>query len=97
MLLVFHPRAVDDASRIHEWWRANRKAAPSLFRDELEEILEALAQTPTLGAAALDEELRDVRRALMKRTRYHIYYRVLGDTLEVLAIWHTARGQGPGL
>jgi hypothetical protein len=23
----------------------------------------------------------------MRRTRYHVYYRVIGDALEVLAIW----------
>jgi plasmid stabilization system protein ParE len=33
----------------------------------------------------------------MRRTRYHVYYRVTGETLEVLAIWHRARGEGPTL
>jgi hypothetical protein len=31
----------------------------------------------------------------MRRTRYHVYYRVTDDTLEVLAIWHAVRGEGP--
>ena len=33
----------------------------------------------------------------MRRTRYHVYYRVIGDVFELLAIWHTARGEGPTL
>jgi plasmid stabilization system protein ParE len=96
--VVFHPRAVDDVARVDAWWKANRLAATALFQQELDEVLGALVRTPTLGALApSDDELRDVRRALMKRTRYHLYYRILGDTLEVLAIWHSARGDGPEL
>jgi plasmid stabilization system protein ParE len=33
----------------------------------------------------------------MRRTRYQVYYRVMGDELEVLAIWHALRGQQPKL
>jgi len=36
-------------------------------------------------------------RVLLRRTKYHVDYRVRGDVLEVLAVWHGARGVGPGL
>jgi plasmid stabilization system protein ParE len=54
---------------------------------------------PTLGSLApASEELSGVRRAFMRRTRYHVYYRLRGDDLiEILAVWHTSRGEGPGL
>jgi hypothetical protein len=40
-----------------------------------------------------------MRRILMPRTRYHVYYVVAEDERLVLvhAVWHTARGQGPKL
>jgi hypothetical protein len=57
----------------------------------------AVATSPMLGTISPDDEFRDVRRVLMRRTRYYLYYRATADVLEVLAIWHTARGEGPGL
>jgi plasmid stabilization system protein ParE len=96
--VVFHPRAVEDAMRIDAWWTANRLAAPDLFQRELEATVSSAAVSPMLGAVSTaDGELPDVRRVLMRRTRYHVYYRVIGDVFEVLAIWHTARGEGPTL
>jgi plasmid stabilization system protein ParE len=96
--VVFHPRAVEDAMRIETWWTANRLAAPDLFRRELETTVSAVANAPMLGTvSAADDEFPDVRRVLMRKTRHHLYYRVDGDVLEVLAIWHSARGEGPTL
>jgi plasmid stabilization system protein ParE len=85
--------------RIETWWTANRLAAPDLFQRELETTVAAVATSPMLGALSnADDEFSGVRRALMRRTRYYVYYRVItGDVLEVLAIWHTARGAGPTL
>jgi len=40
-----------------------------------------------------------MRRILMPRTRYHVYYVVADEERRVLvhAVWHTARGRGPRL
>ena len=98
MRIAFHPRAIEDAATIDAWWKENRRAAPELFMSELEEIVALVAASPTLGSQAeAEDELPGLRRALMRRTRYHVYYRVVGETLEVLAIWHSARGEGPTL
>ena len=95
MDVLFHLRAAEDAATIETWWRANRTSAPELFVRELETTLALVASSPTLGVlAAREEAFPGVRRVLMRRTRYHLYYRLVGQTLEVLAIWHTARGEG---
>lgn len=90
----------DARAQINEvaaWWRANRKAAPGLFRAELADALEALARSPELGTAYFDTPLPDVRQLLMLRTRYHLYYTIDLDRGEVFirALWHTSRGEGP--
>jgi ParE-like toxin of type II ParDE toxin-antitoxin system len=64
----------------------DRRGAPDLFVAELERTLAVVALMPTLGAPARSKRLRDVRRVLLKKTRYHVYYRVHGDVLEVLAV-----------
>lgn len=97
LALVFQRRATREIEEIDEWWRSNRPSAPDLFLTELERMLSALALMPTLGTPAKSERARGVRRLLLRQTRYHVYYRVRGETLEVLAVWHAVRGTGPGL
>jgi plasmid stabilization system protein ParE len=97
LVVVFQRRATREVETIDDWWRANRATAPDLFVVELERMLAAVALMPTLGAPAKSERLRDVRRVMLQKTRYHLYYRVRGNAVEVLAVWHAARGTGPGL
>jgi len=84
---------------IDTWWKVNRPAAPDLFRRELEDVVRLVATSPTVGTPAEigDADFSGVRRALMRRTRYHVYYRVTGERLEVLAVWHAVRGELPTL
>jgi plasmid stabilization system protein ParE len=75
------------------WWRENRPLAPDLLDEELRGVLAIVATTPTIGALARDARLQGVRRILLRRTRYHLYYRVNAPAgrLEVLALWHARR------
>lgn len=41
--------------------------------------------------------VKGVRRLLVGRIQYFIYYRATPDTLEVLAVWHASRGKQPAL
>lgn len=97
LTVVFLRRAAREIEAVDEWWRANRIAAPELFVSELDAVLSAVALMPSLGAPAKAQRARGLRRVLLRRTRYHVYYRVRDDVLEVLAVWHAARGVGPGL
>jgi plasmid stabilization system protein ParE len=97
LVVVFQRRATRDAEEIDAWWRENRPAAEGLFAHELDRMLAVVSLLPSLGAPARSERVRDVRRVVLRRTRYFVYYRVRVDTLQVLAIWHSARGEAPRL
>lgn len=97
LTVVFELRAAREIEDIDAWWRTNRPTAPLLFLTELERMLGILVLMPSVGAPAKSERLRDLRRVRLRRTRYHVYYRVRGENLEVLAVWHEAREAGPGL
>ncbi len=94
---IFQHRATREIETIDEWWRKNRHSSPDLFVTELERMLAAVVLIPTLGTPAKSKRAAGVRRVLLPRTRYHVYYRVREETVEVLAVWHAARGTGPGL
>lgn len=79
------------------WWRENRPAALGLLRQELTRGFELITSQPGLGPRALDTDLQNVRRVHLYRIGYYLYYQVRDDTIEVLALWHDSRGEGPPL
>ena len=94
----FTKRALGHTRQAQQWWRAHREKAPNLFAHELERALALIARAPSIGSHAQDARLTGVRRVLMPRTRYAVYYRVApDDVIDVLAVWHMSRGAGPNL
>jgi plasmid stabilization system protein ParE len=86
-----HILAIDD------WWREHRLASPDLFSDELADTFAVVASAPQLGRPWTSTDVPGVRRVLMRATRYHVYYRIDGDDVTVLAVWSAVRGRGPRL
>jgi len=74
------------------WWRVNRPAAPHAIREELAKARDLLARNPEAGPAAEDHP--GIRRLLLARVSYHLYYRVnrAARQIEIVAFWHTRRG-----
>lgn len=93
--VAFLPKARAEMTTIGRWWNQNRRESPRLFREEIHGVLSRLREQPELGERVEGA----IRRLLLPRTRYYLYYRVVGDarTVIVLSIWHTARGSGPAL
>lgn len=90
------PRALAQVRVVDEWWRQNRLAAPTLFADELANALEMLERGVLFGVV-YRFPLFEVRRFLLPRSRYHVYYSFDGDLVKVRAVWHASRGKGPPL
>lgn len=97
-MLVVSGAAKAQIEEISAWWAENRQKAPTLFDDELGAALERLASAPWIGAK-LRVRSRSLRRLVLQRSRYHVYYRVdsAADQVEIVAIWHTSRGKLPRL
>jgi plasmid stabilization system protein ParE len=77
------------------WWEQNRPLSPGALEEELAEVFTLLISQPAIGAPALDAKTRGVRRIHLARVHYYLYYRVRGEQIEVLALWHTSRGTSP--
>ena len=88
-------RAASHIRKAAQWWAENRPAAAGAVRLDIGDAPALLAQQPGIGAAYDGAKTRDVRRLLVGRIRYFIYYRPTRDTLEVLAVWHVSRGKQP--
>ncbi len=93
----FSPEALGQAQRTMDWWHENRPKAPELFLDELEAAIEQLASMPHAGVSYTRSGVAGMKRLLMPRTRYHVYYTIVAESqlVRIHAIWHTSRGEGP--
>jgi plasmid stabilization system protein ParE len=80
-----------------EWWAKNRTDTPSMFADDLESALALVEEFPHAGEAIRHPGIPKLRRVLLSRVQYHLYYTVFvaDRVVEVLALWHTSRGRKP--
>ena len=88
-------RAQAHIDRAALWWEQNRPLAPRALDEELAQAFALLGAEPGIGTPALNARAKDVKRVHLVRVHYHLYYRVRGGQVEVLALWHTSRGAGP--
>jgi plasmid stabilization system protein ParE len=97
--VVFSRAAADQAAVIADWWTEHRRAAPDLFLSELTSATRLLARAPRLGAVYARSPVPGVRRMLIGRSRYHVYWEVddVARTVTITAVWHAERGAGPPL
>lgn len=97
--VVFTATARRQVERAQAWWKENRPAARDAIPGELRVALQLVASQPACGAVVSSTRFRGVRRILLRRVGYFLYYRVAPrkKQLEVLAFWHARRGKGPAV
>jgi plasmid stabilization system protein ParE len=97
--VVVTERAAQQIEGSAAWWHENRHAAPDAVHDELAAAFRFIALSPNSGARAQSARLVGVRRILLSRIGYFLYYRVnrASRSVDVLALWHAKRGSGPDL
>ena len=96
MLVVrVKPRAERQIAKAAEWWAENRPSAPGAIRKDIESALALLITQPGIGTKVETSRPETVRRLYLGRVRYFVYYRVSAQFLEVVAVWHERREQGP--
>jgi plasmid stabilization system protein ParE len=84
---------------IRAWWLSNRPSAPELFDRELDVAIATLRHAAHSFPAYRAEADSEIRRVLLPRSRYALYYSIApdDDVVLIVAVWHTARGSGPSL
>lgn len=88
-------RAQAQIRKAADWWVDNRPKAPTAFSEEIARGFELIRAMPGIGEPVAHPNLPDIRRLLLGRVQYHLYYAVSHEeeAVEVLALWHTSRRQ----
>ncbi|WZO97899.1 type II toxin-antitoxin system RelE/ParE family toxin [Isosphaeraceae bacterium EP7] len=68
-------------------WYEREAGLGEAFLDRVNETLDRIGRMPELHAPIF----AGIRRARVERFPYHVFYRILEDRVEVLAIHHSSR------
>jgi len=79
------------------WWHRNRDKAPGAFDEDIESALLYLSENLSSSVPYRLTRRSGVRRYLIERIRYYIYFRVTDEKIQVLRIWHASRRPPRGL
>ncbi|PPD03655.1 MAG: addiction module toxin RelE [Methylobacter sp.] len=85
--LKFSARALRDIGEAQAWYELQSPGLGEEFIAAIELQLKRLEQAPMLYA----EVIPNVRRALLPRFPYGLFYAVGGNLLHILAVLHNAR------
>ena len=85
--LVAEPRADLDVAAAYQWYESERPGLGRQFLDQLEAAYDRIAQDP-VGYQDLES---GIRRVLLRRFPYAVYFAVESDVVVVLAVLHVSR------
>jgi plasmid stabilization system protein ParE len=88
------PRATRELTRAVTWWLDQVGGRPPLL-DELQRLVTTLPAAPRQGALFAKARGHTIYRVLLPSSQYHAYYRVVADTIQIVALWSTSRGRPP--
>jgi len=81
------PQAEQETQRSARWYNNESPGLGEAFLDLVQQTLNAVSENPY----QFPQVHRDVRRALLKRFPYGIFFRIRPDRIKVLAIVHLSR------
>lgn len=85
--LVFRPQAEAEFLDARAWYEEQHPGLRQTFAEAVERALAGIAQNPL----AYPRVHGEIRRALVQRFPYAIYFRVVSNELVVLAVMHVSR------
>lgn len=87
MPVVLRPESQEDLLRARDWYQRQRAGLGDEFIDAFDQFLGRIQNSPAMYAVAY----KQVRRGKLRRFPYVVYYRVLDERIEIIAILHGSR------
>ena len=84
--IAFTRRAQREARKVADWYQ-EKGASPDRFVDELDILLRAISDAPL----KFSEIVPGVRRALLQRFPYAVFFSIKFRVARILAVLHTSR------
>jgi plasmid stabilization system protein ParE len=85
--LVIQPQAEMDVADAVVWYEDQGAGLGNRLLDEIESVMERVAHSPF----QFPQIRNQVRRALLRRFPYSVYFRVSDETVDIIAVLHQHR------
>jgi toxin ParE1/3/4 len=85
--LIILPDAEQDLAEGRVWYEGQRTGLGVEFLTAVDEAFDRIRENPELYAA----QYKSVRRSGLNRFPYVVYYRIVSDRIEVIAVQHGSR------
>lgn len=82
--LVFRPEVREELDQAYSWYENQQAGLGDEFLDCIDKILNQICQMPE----AYPIVYRDIRRSVIRRFPYAVYYRIISSRVIVTAIFH---------
>src|SRR4051812_12238187 len=85
--VVWRRTARAEFDEAYDWYEQRQPGLGDAFADHVQKVITQIAATPLIHAAVL----RDIRKAVVVRFPYAVYYRVKKTHLVILSVFHGRR------
>lgn len=85
--VVFLAEARAEAIETFRWYEKQRRGLGTIFRGELNNAIQHIRDTPL----AYPPQYRDLRRVLIERFPYAVFYRIMPNAIVVVGVIHGRR------
>lgn len=89
--VIFHPDAKEELREAAAYYEHQSAGLGKAVRSEVQKVMKLVQKLPALGLRYQETELRKI---IVKRFPYTIYYRELADCIWVAAVAHQERKPG---
>ncbi|HEX8740092.1 MAG TPA: type II toxin-antitoxin system RelE/ParE family toxin [Casimicrobiaceae bacterium] len=85
--MIFLPAAREEATEAQDWYARSAPGLGARFRTGLDRTVRRIAANP----AQFPVTVGDIRRALLHIFPYALFFRFVGDSVYVIACFHSSR------
>jgi toxin ParE1/3/4 len=85
--ILVRPKAKADIREAARWYEKHRPGLAAKFLLSVEQAIDRLRATPKMHQVVVD----DIRRKLLQRFSYFLYYQVEESRVVVVGLFHTSR------
>ncbi|MGH9875272.1 MAG: type II toxin-antitoxin system RelE/ParE family toxin [Pyrinomonadaceae bacterium] len=87
MIIRFTPDADAEVAEARQWYAHQREDLDIEFMECIDEALSGVVRNPHLYPIVY----RNLRRAVLRRFPFAVFYEVMADEIQVIAVFHSRR------
>ena len=92
MRIEIKPRARLQLIAAFRWWKTHRDKAPEALEEDFADALSRIEEAPRTGQFVKHQREGIVRRYLLERVKYYLFYRInTNGDIDILQLWHASR------